>query len=210
MEDLFRSDGKLMEILDKISNVVILNFLCIVGCLPIVTIGASVTATYSVAMKLVKSEEGYIVKDYISNFKKEFKMSTTIWVMVMIVTGILAVDFYIASIVNNHLVSNVLKFTFTTIAIVVLFMTTYVFPIVAKFENTLKNNIINAINMSIQNLPYTAIMVFINIIPLIAIMIFASSFGAVIFFYVSFGIGMNICLNSLILNKVFNKYIKNN
>ena len=54
MDNLFSFDNKFFEDLGKISDIVILNFLFIISCIPIITIGASVTATYSVAMKMTK------------------------------------------------------------------------------------------------------------------------------------------------------------
>ncbi len=52
MGNLFRYDNKFFEVLGKITDIVILNLLCIIACLPIITIGASITATYSVAMQM--------------------------------------------------------------------------------------------------------------------------------------------------------------
>ena len=80
MGNLFRYDNKFFEVLGKITNIVILNLLCIVACLPIITIGASVTATYSVAMQMAKDKEPYIVKEFIKRFKENIKTSTIVWI----------------------------------------------------------------------------------------------------------------------------------
>ena len=207
MKPFFTEENKLLEILDIISNIAILNFLCIVGCIPIITAGASITATYSVGMKLVKNEEGYIIKDYIKSFKENFKTSTSIWLFMIVVIGVVVFDFYIASIVANEMISNIFKFIFMVIAIIVLFMMTYVFAIVAKFENSNKNTLINSILMSVENLPFTAVMVFFNMTPIMSMMIFANSFAYIIFFYVVIGFGMTTCMNSILLNRVFTRYI---
>ena len=90
MDNLFRYDNKFFEALGKISNTVILNLLCIVSCIPIITIGASVTATYFVAMQIVKDEESYIIKEFIKRFKENFIISTKIWIIMMIIGVVLA------------------------------------------------------------------------------------------------------------------------
>ena len=106
MDNLFRYDNKFFEALGKISNTVILNLLCIVSCIPIITIGASVTATYFVAMQIVKDEESYIIKEFIKRFKENFIISTKIWIIMMIIGGVLCFDFYISKLIINEYIES--------------------------------------------------------------------------------------------------------
>ena len=103
--------------------------------------------------------------------------------------------------------SIILKFVCSIVGIVYIFAFTYVFPILAKFENSIKNTIINSILISIQNLPYTIIMVIVNLIPIIFTMVFPSSWGYILFFFVVIGIGIITIINSILLNKILDKYI---
>ncbi|MDZ4910646.1 DUF624 domain-containing protein, partial [Clostridium perfringens] len=118
MDNLFRYDNKFFEILGKITDIVILNLLCIISCLPIVTIGTSITAAYSVAIKMIKDEETYIVKEFIRSFKENFKTSTIVWTIMLIIGGVLLFDFYMSRLVLNELISKVLQFIFTMISII--------------------------------------------------------------------------------------------
>ena len=143
MDNLFRYDNKFFEALGKISNTVILNLLCIVSCIPIITIGASVTATYFVAMQIVKDEESYIIKEFIKRFKENFIISTKIWIIMMIIGGVLCFDFYISKLIINEYIGVILQFIIVKISIIFVFSITDVFPIVSKLEKTLKNTMIN-------------------------------------------------------------------
>ena len=207
MYNLFTYDNKFFEILGKITNIVILNLLFIISCLPIITIGASITALYYVAMQMVKEEETYIVKEFIKRFKENFKTSTLVWCFMLIIGIVLAVDLYMSTLVSDKLISNVLKLAFTMISIVYIFTLTYVFPIISKFENTIKNTMINSILISIQNLPYTMIMVILNLSPLLLINLLSSHWGHIIFFYTVIGFGIIIYVNSIFFEKIFNKLI---
>ena len=51
-----------MAVLTKISDVMILNILTLVMCVPIITVGAALTAKDYMCYKLVKNEEGGIIK----------------------------------------------------------------------------------------------------------------------------------------------------
>ena len=207
MDNLFSLDNKFFEILGKIADIVILNLLCIISCLPIITIGSSITATYSVTMKMIKDEETYIVKDFIKRFKENFKASTIIWSIMLIIGAVLAFDFYISKLILNESISNVLQLVFTMITIIYIFTLSYVFPIQSKFENTIRNTMINSIFISIQNLPCTIIIVVLNLSPLLLISLFINYWGQIIFFYTVIGFGIITYVNSIFFEKIFNKFI---
>ena len=207
MDNLFSLDNKFFEILGKIADIVILNLLCIISCLPIITIGVSITATYSVTMKMIKDEETYIVKDFIKRFKENFKASTIIWSIMLIIGAVLAFDFYISKLILNESISNVLQLVFTMITIIYIFTLSYVFPIQSKFENTIRNTMINSIFISIQNLPCTIIIVVLNLSPLLLISLFINYWGQIIFFYTVIGFGIITYVNSIFFEKIFNKLI---
>lgn len=207
MINLFGIDNKFFETLEKISNIVILNFLYILFSIPIITIGASTTATYFVAMKIVANEEGYIFRTFIKSFKENFKISTIVWIMIMLVGGVLILDFHISNAIPNSSISNIFKLILTMVSIIIIFNITYVFPIICKFDNSIKNTIINAILISIQNLPYTIIMSLLNLIPIISILFFSNYLGYIAFFYIIIGYAVVSCINSFFLNNILNKYI---
>ena len=57
-------DGKFINFLNKATDTLIATLLWLVCSIPIITIGASTTAFYSVMLKLVKDEESYITKSF--------------------------------------------------------------------------------------------------------------------------------------------------
>ena len=207
MDNLFRYDNKFFEALGKISNTVILNLLCIVSCIPIITIGASVTATYFVAMQIVKDEESYIIKEFIKRFKENFIISTKIWIIMMIIGGVLCFDFYISKLIINEYIGVILQFIIVMMSIIFVFSITYVFPIVSKFENTLKNTMINSILISIQHLPHTIVMTLVNLSPIILIFMLSDYWGQILFFYTVIGFAIIAYIDSIFFNKIFKQYI---
>ena len=207
MDNLFRYDNKFFEALGKISNIVILNLLCIVSCIPIITIGASVTATYFVAMQIVKDEESYIIKEFIKRFKENFIISTKIWIIMMIIGGVLCFDFYISKLIINEYMRIILQFILLMISIIFAFSITYVFPIASKFENTVKNTMINSILISIQHLPHTIVMTLVNLSPIILIFMLSDYWGQILFFYTVIGFAIIAYINSIFFNKIFKQYI---
>ena len=59
MSSFFNMDSPIMRFLSRVCDLIILNLLAIACCIPIVTAGASITALFSVTLKMVKGEEGF-------------------------------------------------------------------------------------------------------------------------------------------------------
>ncbi|MDB8794878.1 DUF624 domain-containing protein [Romboutsia sp. 1001216sp1] len=207
MDNLFRYGGKFWETLDEITDIVVLNFLFIVFSIPIITIGASLTATYSVALKKVKDEDVHVTKEFIKRFKENFKISTVVWILMIVVGSVLLLDFHISNLISDKTLGVMLKLISTIVGIIFLFNFTYVFPIISKFNNTIKNTIVNSILISIQNLPYTIIMLTMNLLCVILMFSLVDYFGYILFFYMVIGFGITSYINSIFLNKIFYKYI---
>ena len=96
---------------------------------------------------------------------------------------------------------------FTPLKFATIFLFTYVFPIISKFENTIKNTMINSILISIQHLPKTIFMVLINLSPIILTLTLSNYWGQILFFYTVMGFASITYINSMFFNKIFEKYI---
>ena len=57
---------------DVFGNVFGLNICFIIACIPIITIGASITALYSMCIRLQENEEETILVGFIHEFKRSF------------------------------------------------------------------------------------------------------------------------------------------
>ena len=67
----FNYDSPIMQFLTRLTDLFILNFLFLICSIPIITIGASATALYSVTLKMAKNEESYIFSSFFRAFKTE-------------------------------------------------------------------------------------------------------------------------------------------
>ena len=92
---MFKIDSPLMNFLNKVADIMILNALFILCCLPVFTIGASLSAAYYICYKMIRNEDSYIVKGFFKSFKENFKQATVIWLFVLLIAGILFVDYRI-------------------------------------------------------------------------------------------------------------------
>ena len=82
--------------MNKVADLCILNIICLVCCIPIVTAGASITAMYYVTLKMVRNEEAYIVRSFFKSFKDNFKQATIINLIMIAVGAVLYLDLNVA------------------------------------------------------------------------------------------------------------------
>lgn len=84
---LFSIEGPIWRFFNFVYNLVVLHVLWVVYSLPIFTIGASTTALYYACMKMIRTNEGYVHRNFHHSFKQNFKQSTVIWLgMVVLLT----------------------------------------------------------------------------------------------------------------------------
>ena len=95
------------------------------------------------SLKKIKNEDISVSKEFIKKFRADFKVSTIVWILMIVVGGVLLLDFHISNLVSNGILSIILKFISTLVGVIYLFSLTYIFPIISKFDNTIKNTVID-------------------------------------------------------------------
>lgn len=162
----FDLESPLMQALNKVADLMILNLLTLLCCIPIITAGASITAMHYMALKMARNEECYIIKDFFKSFKLNFKQATIIWVMVFFILVVLVGDFLIINSVEMAF-AKVMKIILSVIAFVALFTYMFLFPVLAKFDNTILRTFKNAFFVGILQFPKTILMMVLSVAPVI-------------------------------------------
>ncbi|MBR5973809.1 MAG: YesL family protein [Clostridiales bacterium] len=147
--NLLRFDSPFMQFLNTVFDLIILNVLCTICCLPIITIGPALAAKYDVAMRIVRREEPVIFRPYFKAFKENFKQATIIWLILMGVCALLCIDWSWMIDTGFSNVPTVYFVAASFLTLVVLFIIMTIFPIIARFEVTIKDAFKTAVLFSI-------------------------------------------------------------
>lgn len=207
MERFFNMDNKFFSFMSRVADLVILNLLCVVCCLPIITAGASITAMFYVTLKMARDEESYILRSFFKSFKENFKQATIINIIMLLAAVMLYIDLTISRNIVGTL-GTVMVFVFMVILLLYLMLFTYIYPVLAKFYNTIRNTFTNAFLMSIRHLPYTFLMIVISVLPLAVFFIpNAQIQSTIIMLLVLLGFSTVAYINSRFLVKIFDNYI---
>lgn len=207
MDRFFNMDNKFFSVMGRVADLIILNVIFLICCLPIVTIGASLTALHYVTLKMARNEESYIVKSFFKSFKQNFKQATIINIIMLVIGAILYFDLHIVMGMSGSL-SQVLYIIFIAFAFLYLIVFLYIYPVLSKFYNSTKNTFRNAILMAIRHLPYTILMAVITIAPAAVFLI--QNFqvqSTVIMLLLLMGFSLEAFINGHFLAKIFDNYI---
>ena len=197
---IFDLDSPLMNVLNKMADLMWLNILTLICCIPIITAGAALTSMHYVALKIVRNEESYITRGFFKSFKTNFRQATLIWMMLLLIAAILGGDYYIIT-KSGMQFSQVLIVLIMAAGVLVICTALYVFPVLAKFDNTIMGTIRNAFIMSILQLPKTLVMLVMAFFPLIVYLV-SLRLIPIIFL---FGFSLPAYASAMLYNKFFRK-----
>ncbi len=204
---MFNLDGKFFGVLSRLADLVILNILFWMCCLPVVTIGASITALYAVTKKMAEDREGYIFKGFFVAFKDNFRQSTIMWLILLVPVVIVSVDLHISNLMKAGIAQTFFKGFLLLAWLLIVFEMIYAFALQSTFENTVKNTLKNALLISLVHTPQSLVMAFLALSPFIALLYFGEFFGTELLVILLIWFSGTAYLNSLMLIKIFKKYM---
>lgn len=206
MNKIFSMDNKFFTFMGRIADLIILNIIFMICCIPIVTMGASITAMYYVTLKMARNEESYILKSFFKSFKENFRQSTIIWVIMLAAGLLLGIDFSITGQMGGTLYT-ILRYVLVMITFLYAMVILYLFPLLAKFYNTIKNTFRNSLLMSIRHLPYTVLMLVITFVPILSTLLIPVVLIYGLIVWIMIGFSLIAFINAKFFVKIFDHYI---
>lgn len=188
--------------ISRIGDMFLLSFFWLITSLPIFTIGASTTAAYDCAFKILRARDTNVFKDYFRSFKSNFKQATALFLIMLPIGAVIALDLYYWAQKAEGDIAFVMNALSIGIAVMYLMTLLYVFPVQSIFENPVKKTLSTAFFMSLQNLPTSLLLVVMTVaisyacymVPLIA------------YLYLIFGIGTFTMIYAVRFLVIFRKY----
>lgn len=196
------SNSPVIAFLNKMTDLILLNVLWILCCLPVITAGAATTAAYYVSITSIRCGDGYVIKRFFESFKKNFRQITPVWLAILFFGLIMTADMLFWYRQDNNfgktmfIISGVVAFLFFIWIL-------WIFPVFAKLEGKTGQLLRNAVAFAIGYLPYTAVIlvitgavVYANLVSLIA---------NSIMLFVGFAV-MFLCTVFLFLSRLYESY----
>ena len=202
---VFDINGKFFGFLEETADLVLLNVLFLICCIPVITIGASKTALYDMTRRMAAKREGYLVRGFFRSFSQNFKASTMIWLGYAVCMTVAAADIYAGFLWRKGALSGILVFVFAAGGIGASMTFFYALALQGSFENSIKNTVKNGFLLSAGHLPATMVILTVEAAPVIFAVFFTHRLSYIILFFAGIGFALQGFVNGVIFNRLFDK-----
>ena len=135
---------------DTFGDIVTVNILFLITSLPIITIGASITAMNSMCIKWQTNRHIPVTKGYFQEFRKNFRQSTIVWLLQLAAMALLIFEYYLISVTEGAL-AKVCTFIFVVELVAFFLVFAWVYLILSVFKTKTFRALYNSILLSLSN-----------------------------------------------------------
>ena len=205
--NIFNSDGWFSRFFGTLGDIIIVNILFILCSIPIVTMGASMSAMYFTLLKKQRTgENGGVVKLFFKGFKDNFKQSTISWLLFLLISFIFTLDFNLFG-KGGPQENKLMYYTSVVLMILTCFIAIYLFPVISAFKNTLKNLLLQSIYLAAKNFIFTIVIMVLYTLPAYVLLSSTQVFMVGIFVFIVCGFGLIAYVSSFMFLKAFTPYL---
>lgn len=193
-----------MRKLATVTNLVALNILWLICCLPLITVGAATSAMYYTVFGYLTEDGDEILRPFFRSFRNNFRQSLMLWLPQALVMAVLFLDgVFLAANGGN----GAAWFLLAGIVTVVCGVNAYVYPMLARFEMENKAILRSSFSLFLLHIPSTLIMVALNTMPA-ALMVFAPrTFARWSLLWVGLWFSMTAFINAKMLLRLWEKHL---
>ena len=191
----FNPNSKFFQVMTAFGEMMILNICWIIGSLPIITIGASNTAMYTVMGRRLRNEGSGTVAPFFKAWWSNLKNATLFWVPQVFVTVSLGMFFFMRFPLFLKIVAGILLFianmTFSTI-----------YPQIARFRNRPFAYLRNAVILDVLKLGRVFLNLLLWLSPLGFFLLLPYEFLHLGFIWILFGFSMLFYFSAQIMQNI--------
>ena len=161
--NILRPDSPLMITMSQITDCIFLSMFWLVGCIPVVTVGASFAALYDATFRGFRQGEKHSWTRFLQTFRKNWKAGILPSVVFLLVVGF--VTKVTISLWNAAVAGTISWMLFSGLAffgVLVVGIVSILFPMLSRFENSFPVLLKNTVLLGMANLPGTAALGLLN------------------------------------------------
>lgn len=173
MKDLFRLDSLWMQRFAMLTNLVCLNVLWLICCLPVFTIGTATSALYRTVFLYHSKEDDTVLRPFFRALKENFRQATLLWVLLLAASALLTFDIlYLAA----QGIATATLFLLMVLIVFVMGIAVHLFPLIARFQMDTKALLRTAFSLMVLHLPSTVLVIALTVLPFVFLFVLPSLF----------------------------------
>ena len=157
--NLFSPDSPLMITMTQITDCIFLSLFWLLGCFPVVTIGASFAALYDASFRGLRKGDKHAWQRFWKVFKENWKAGIVPTVLFLILAFLLGkgmIGLWNAAVYGQ--ISWMLFAAGEFLGVTALGILSVAFPVLSRFENSLGMLLKNTLFLALANLPRTILL----------------------------------------------------
>lgn len=183
---------------NKMVDTLLLSFLWIVCCVPVVTVGAATCGLYYAYHKGIRQDNGHPYRAYFAAFKANFLRATGIWLAVFVFLGLSLFTCYCLVAMRGMIpMAGIFSAMGNVIVGFVIMWSLYLFPYLSRFENTAGNAMKNSAILTVANLLWSLLLLLLLAVGVILFVM--KPFLLVVL------VGVYLWVANLILERIFRR-----
>lgn len=202
MGRLFNLDSPVMRFMSNVADLVVLNLIWLICCVPIVTIGPACTAMCYTARGMARGDAPPVLKTFFRAFRENFRQSLAVF-LILLIPVCLGAAYLLMAVSGGLDQIPVLKYLCVLAVVIIGFVCSYLYPLLAHFDNTVGATLKNAFLLPLAN-PFLALVVTaLNLLPVLLLLINPELFARCIIFWLLIGSALTAVINAKILGPFF-------
>ena len=156
-----------------LTNLVCLNILWLVCCIPVFTAGAATAALYHTVFLYHNKEDDAVLRPFFRAFRTNFKQSTLLFLPLFAALLLVVFDLvYLASYGKGTAV----LFLLILVILLLIGMLIHLFPLIARFDMNARALLRTAFSLTALHLPGTLTVIALLVLPVVLLLFFPDWF----------------------------------
>lgn len=175
MKHLFDPDNKIMQVLTRLTDLLILSLLWTVCSIPLITIGPATAALYYVILKMTEDAESSIVRSFFRSFWKNLVQGM---VLTLLCAAIGVLLYWDRGLLTQMFpgYGSLIQIIFWVLGAIFLLGVYCLFPLLARYQNSVLHTLRNAYLLAFAFLPRALLVACLNLIPFVVFLQAPSTF----------------------------------
>ena len=193
-------DNALMITMTQITDCIFLSLFWLIGCIPVVTMGASFAALYDATYRGFRQGEKHSWSRFLQVYQENWKASILPTLVFLVGSSLLGKT--LIALWNSAVAGNLPWMVFSGAAFVGILMLgilSILFPVLSRFENSFLSLLKNTVFLAMANLPRTLALGFLNAVTVMLCAVFVIP----LFFLPS----LAALMGSLLIEPMFKPYM---
>lgn len=173
MKERFHLNSPIIQFFSSLTDLVVLNVLWLICCLPIFTAGAATAALYQTTFAHLTKTDDAVVKPFFCAFRSNFKQATLCFLPLAAFLILLVFEVF-------YLITHGQGIAILFLLFLVIFLAcgcmTHIFPLISRFQMNGKALIRTSFSLTLLHIPVTLAVIILFILPVVLLIFNPSLF----------------------------------